>query len=108
LSQEVDEVFLVLLTISHPDLEEPEKFVNDRQNLTRTDGTYRAAGFDIVLAADEEDNISMAELIVPALEFKFVELVRSTTTPFTVSLEVVTASNADVPEVGPMVYEAVT
>lgn len=108
LAQEVEEVFLCALVIEHEDLDEPLKLVNDRQDLVRADGTYKAMGFKLSLNSDEEDNITLAELVVPILDYNVVRAIRATDTPFTVTISVVTASSPNTVEIGPLEFESVS
>lgn len=106
LAQQVEEVFLKILKIEHPDLDDPLLLVGDTQELVRSDGTYLPFGFHIALPADEEENISTVNLVIPVVDQTIVQALRSTNEPFQVSLSVVRASEPNTVEVGPFVFES--
>ena len=108
LAQQVQEVFLKCVTITHPDLAQPLRYVNDRVSLTRSDGTYEAASFRMALPDDEEENIGVVQMTIPIIDYTIVQAIRSTNDPFTVTLIIIRASAPETVEVGPFVFEALT
>lgn len=106
LAEQVEEVFLQIAVIDHPDLDEPLRLVSDRKELVRSDGTYDPLGFRVKLPNDEEENIGTINMIVPAVGQEIVQAIRSTNDPFTVELSVVKESDPDTVEVGPFTFES--
>lgn len=64
LSVSADEPFLVLLEISHPDLETPIRVVNDVQNVTSQGKEYTGMPFNVTLPDDIRSQIPHAILEV--------------------------------------------
>lgn len=62
LATSADEPFLVLLEITHPDLTEPVRVVQDSQDLTFEGNTYIACPFDVVLPDDVAGQLPQAKL----------------------------------------------
>lgn len=64
LSTSADEPFLVLLEITHPDLDEPVRVVNDTMNITACGNEYVACPFQITLPDDVAEQAPKATLSV--------------------------------------------
>lgn len=64
LATSADEPFLVLLEITHPDLEVPVRVVNDVQNITSNGSEFIACPFDITLPDDIGEQVPKAQLSV--------------------------------------------
>lgn len=64
LATSADEPFLVLLEITHPELVEPVRVVNDVENITVQGDEYIACPFDITLPDDVDQQTPKAKLSV--------------------------------------------
>ena len=64
LATSADEPYLVLIEITHPDLEIPARFVNDTQNITVEGNEFFATAFDLTLPDDKQDQVPQARLSV--------------------------------------------
>lgn len=64
LATSADEPFLVLLEITHPDLDEPVRVVNDTVNITARGNEYIACPFQITLPDDVAEQVPKATLSV--------------------------------------------
>ncbi len=64
LATSADEPFLVLLEISHPELDEPVRVVNDTVNITARGNEYVACPFELVLPDDVAEQVPKAQLRV--------------------------------------------
>lgn len=64
LATSADEPFLVLLEISHPDLDEPIRVVNDTQDVTVESNLYLACAFRLTLPDDIDGQVPRAQLEV--------------------------------------------
>lgn len=106
LAEQVEEVFLKIAVIEHPDLDEPLRLVADRKELLRSDGVYDPLGFEIALPKDEEENIGTINMIIPAIGQEIVRAIRGTNDPFTVTLSVIREGAPDDVEVGPFTFES--
>lgn len=98
-AQTTDEVWLVLLTISHSTLATPIRVVNNNEDVVSRGNTYQWFPFDIELPGEDVDSPSRARLRIDNVDRTIVNTIRSITTPPTVTLEVILASAPDVVEV---------
>ncbi len=101
-SQQTDEVFLCRLKIDHADWDDPLLFINDRVNHTDS-GLDEWIGFPFVISLpdDREDEIPLAQLSIDNVDRQIVEAIRGLTTPATMTLWIVLASDIDDVIAGP-------
>jgi hypothetical protein len=104
LAEQVQEVYLRILKIEHPDLASPLLLVANMEEVVRSDGTYVPFGFDIKLPDDDEENINGVDLIVPSVDLTFVSQLRNIQDEFTVTFSVIRASDPDTVEIGPFSF----
>lgn len=107
LAQNSDEVWLVLLTISHPQMS-TVRVVNNTESIVSRGDAYEAFPFEIALPSDVADRLSAVQLRISNVDRRFVEAVRSLPTMPRVKLEVIAASRPDDVEVGPFEFEMST
>jgi hypothetical protein len=105
LAQNTDAVFLECLTISHPSLSPPIRLVNDRQDLTRTAGTFVAFPFEARLHARSDDMDASAEIVADNVDQRIIEALRGLSHGATVRYEVVLAGSPNNVEQGPFDFE---
>lgn len=91
-SQETAEVFLLLLTVAHASLPSPLRFVNNQENITSGGNEYVAFPFEITLPDEKEESIPRMKLAIDNVDRQIVQAVRSLTSPPTITLTVVLAS----------------
>lgn len=97
-SQQTDEVFAVLLTITHEDLPSPLRFTTDSVDTVSRGNTYLAYPFMISLPNDSPDTPPQVQLTIDNIDRTIVAAIRElATTPY-VTMEVVKVSDADVVE----------
>ncbi len=104
-SQQTDEVFLCKLEITHPDWDQPYRFINDR--VAHTDGAsedWIGFPFELRLPDDRDDEIPLAQLSIDNVDRQIVSAVRSITTPATIRLWIVLASDIDDVIAGPYTF----
>lgn len=87
-------VYLVLLTITHPDIT-TIRLVNDRQGLVSGGDTYTPLAFTARLPPDSAEGNPSAVLILDNVDQSIVAAARSITTPASVTIEVVRQSAPD-------------
>ncbi len=104
IAQDTDEVYLILLTIDHPDLTTPLRLVNDNVDLSRSGDTFIASGFEIPLPTDTEERIVTIDLLIPLVDRTPVSIIRSISTPPTIAMEVIRFSDPTNPEFGPITF----
>lgn len=100
------EVFLQLLTIEHDDLVAPIRLVDNTEAIVSAGETFDPFPFRIVLPAETDTELPTVELVVDNVSRELLEEVRSISTPFTVTLEIVLASDPDTVEAGPFLFES--
>ena len=97
---ETDEVFLMLLTINHDDLGSPIRVVNNWENITSNGNTFTAYPFYFELPGEDDENLSQVDLIITNVDKLLVSGVRSISSPLSVALDIVLASDPDTVEAG--------
>lgn len=99
-SKETEEVFLVLVTVSHSQLATPLRIVPNTENIFSNGNTFYAMPCEITLISDSEESTPSAKLRVDNLDRIFTVALRTISTPPTVSLELIRASTPDTIEAG--------
>lgn len=106
LAEFVDEPFLDCLTITHPDLAEPLRLVNDKVDLVRTAGTFAAFPFEVQDFARSDESIAEAVITADTVDQRIIEAMRSIQNPRPVVVyEGVFADAPNEVEHGPMTFE---
>ena len=100
-AQETVEVFLLLLTLDHPDLAEPIRVVNNLEPITSRGHSFIAYPFEIALPDEDPDTVARVTLRIDNVDREIVRSLRSITSPLSVGLEVVMAASPDTVEAGP-------
>lgn len=95
---ETGEAFLVLLTISHPGLEQPIRITSDAVDTQSRGLGFIAFPFDIVIPDDTEGASPRARVTIDNIDRTIVAAVRSMNAPATVLIEIVRAADADTVE----------
>lgn len=90
-AQETGEVWLVLLTITAEGMQ-PLRVVNNNQDVVSGGNTFIAFPFEIELPSEEPDSPSGARLRIDNVDKRIVEAIRSISSPPSVTLQVVLAS----------------
>jgi hypothetical protein len=107
-SQETDEVFIVLLTISHPTFAEDIKVCSDAFQMLPNAGVrgvvsrgeeYIYLPFSIELPQQNETGLSRAKLSVDNIDRRVVDAVRRADSSLSIKLEIVLASDVNTPEI---------
>lgn len=106
LAQSTSEAFLCFLIIDHADLADPLYLVDNTADVTRNSEVHTAFPFKISLPEDSEEGISSVTLTIATVDQQIQEIIRSLSTPFTVTLAVALASSPDTTEAGPFTFES--
>lgn len=105
LAEHTDKVFLDCLTIDHPAFTgDPLRLVNDRQDLVRSAGTYRAFPFKVTPPEDADESMPEARIVADAVDRRIIQALRAlpVDSPPTIILETVLAHQPDTVEYGPL------
>ncbi len=95
---ETDEVFVMLVSLAHPDLMEPIRVCSDAVNVTSNGNLYIAFPFEIVLPDSRPDVPPQAQLKIDNIDQQIVQAIRTVSSPLIVTIEVVIASDLDTVE----------
>lgn len=95
--QETAEVFLLLLTIAGTGITTLH-FVNNYENVTSNGQVYTAFPFEIALPEDTEERPPRMRIKIDNVDRQIVQAVRSLTSPPTITLSVVLASQPNTVE----------
>ncbi len=96
--QETDDVFLVLLTITHDDIT-PIRVVNNNENITSDSNLFIAYPFEITLPDSTGDGTPSAQLVIDNVSREIAESIRSITTAPKVTISVIRAADPDTIEI---------
>lgn len=100
LARETDEVFLVCMRVSHSSFA-TIRIVNNTENIVRSDGTYLAFPFSLVLPQDTEDAIPSVTVQFDNIDEMILDAIRTVSGRPAVSFDVVLASSPNTVEAGP-------
>ncbi|UWQ77396.1 DUF1833 domain-containing protein [Leisingera sp. M658] len=106
-AQESGEVFLPLVTLSHPDWAVPERLVRDLNPIMHGGEVFTPAAFDISLPDDVEEGTPVMTWSVDNTDLRLVGLLRGVRNKVLVEVVYVLASQPDIIEVGPFETEMV-
>lgn len=97
IAQHADDPFLVLLTLGHPTLTQPERFVRNRIQLTSRGNLYKASHFEVELPGDGEE-APRASITVANVSRRIGQAMQTLVTPPSCVIELVLASTPDTVE----------
>jgi len=99
MDETTDEVWLVLLTISHASLAQPIRVVHNNEAITSRGNTFQAYAFSFIMPGQGGDGPGEAQLSIDNTDRVIVETIRSITDAPDVLVEVVLADTPDVVEI---------
>lgn len=95
------EVFLVLVEITHEDLVTPLRFVNNTKDITHNSNTYTAVAFRFTPPVEEDGTISNTSIEFDNVDRSITQVIRSLSSPPSITIKVVLSSSPDTVEAGP-------
>lgn len=104
LAQNSGEVFLVLLTLSHPSMT-TLRVVSNTVNITSRGNLYTAFPFEITLPQDLSEELRPVRLSISNVDRRLIDEIRTIASPITVTMEIITAGAPNTVEVGPFAFE---
>jgi hypothetical protein len=104
-AQETAEIFLILLSIEAPGMEEPIRVVNDHADCISRGLRFVAFPFEIALPGDDPDNPPTVTLRIDNVDRRIVAALRALDAIATVTIEVVRAAAPDEIEAGPFAMQ---
>jgi hypothetical protein len=102
--QHSDDVWLVLLTISHPSMT-TVRVVNNTEPIVSNGQAYSAFPFQIQLPQDAAERMATATLTISNVDRSLVDEIRTIAGRPTVSIAVIAAARPDDVEFGPLEFE---
>ena len=97
-SAETEDIWLVLLTLTHATLVEPIRVVNNITRIASNGEHFEAFGFDFEFPADASDRPPQARLVIDNVSLELVETIRSISSPPLVRMDFIRSSAPDVLE----------
>lgn len=117
-AQETGEIVIFLMTVTHPDLDGPIRLSSDpTTRLSDSPLTYGTASrgqsflfvpFGLILPDEKEAATPQAKVMLDNVDREMVNILRSTSTPAQVKIELVLASEPDVVEVEEPMFDLVS
>lgn len=98
-AQEMSEVFLILLTISHPDLETPIYVSSDAVDTVSRGQIYIALPFDLTLPDENDLHMPRAYLTIDNVGRVLMAPIRKMDQPADVKIEIIRADDPDIVEI---------
>lgn len=96
--QETSECFILLVTIDHDDLTEPIRVTSDGTSTTSRSDLFVSYPFQLDLPIDSDESPPISKLVIDNVDRVIVEAIRSISSPPSVLLEMVLASDVDTVE----------
>lgn len=100
LSQQTGEVYLHIVKITHANLASDLHFVDNTEDVVRSDATYTAAAFRIQLPS-EDDQQPQIRLQIDNVDQSIIQALRPLNSAPTLTISVIRASAPNTVEVGP-------
>ena len=104
-SSSTKEVVLLLLRISHPNLVDDIRVVNNFQPVVSQGYTWAAYPFEITMPSESDDQIPVMTLKIDAVDRQIITVIRSLQGPPSITLDVILASQPDVVEASVQGFE---
>lgn len=97
-------VWLMLLTITHPDFAAPLLFVNNELDIVSNGDTYIAFPFMLELPSERDDELPEVNLTISNIDGRIMEEIRQISSAPTVTLNIISSNDLDLIEVGPLTF----
>lgn len=88
LSEDTQSVYLILLEVDHPTLNEPLRFVNNNEDVLHQGNTYQWYPFGITLPADSKDQVKV-QITIDNVSQQVIQVLREIKTAPTITLKVI-------------------
>jgi hypothetical protein len=108
LARETEEVFLVLLTLEHPDISPTIRIVNNTEQIVRTDGTYLPYPFEAVLPDDTDGGRPQVTVRIDNCDRDVTRQLRALSGVPKCTMRVILASSPEVTEMGPFAFSVLS
>lgn len=106
LAQQSSEAFLMLLTLTHPQIT-TLRVVNNTQDVTSNGNVFTAFPFKFALPADLADEMPSLQLVISNVDRRLIDELRTISDPISIQLDIIAASSPNVIEVGPFNFDLI-
>lgn len=93
--QQSDDPFFILVTLSHPQFIETQRFVNNIEDVVSNGITFTAFPMKFTLPEDDGESVREVTITFDNVGRVLIDEIRSITSPIDVKLEMILASNPD-------------
>lgn len=107
-SQQTEEVFILLIEISHPTLPDDIRVCSGGRNITIGENLYVYYPFDITLPDDIAENVSRAKLTISNISRDLISAIRGMASSPIINVKMVLASDPTVTEIAFEGFKLVT
>lgn len=107
-SQQTEEVFILLIEISHPTLPDDIRVCSGGRDITSGGNLYVYYPFDITLPDDVAESVSKAKITIGNVSRDLTDAIRRMTSSPVINVKLVLASNPDVIEIAFEGFKLVT
>ncbi len=97
--QETSECFILLVTIDHADLAAPIRASSDGVDTVSRGNTFVSFPFELTLPSSSDEEPPQAKLVIDNVDRQIVQAIRSISSPPSVLMEIVLASDVDTVEI---------
>ena len=97
-AERTEELLLVLLTITHGELEDPLRLVLNTENITSRGEEYLAFLFDIQLPGEDAEAVPQAQIVFNNIDRRIVSILESTTEAPQLTIELIRWADPDTVE----------
>ncbi|EWY36781.1 hypothetical protein N825_25440 [Skermanella stibiiresistens SB22] len=104
-ASETGQAYILLVRISHPDLEDPIRLAANQADVISRGARYVAYPMDVALPADKERETARVTIRIDNVDQMIVTTLRQIATPVSVDIEIVELDTPDLLEAGPYSFE---
>ena len=104
---QTERVFIILISISHPQLSDTLRYTSDGRDTVHMGNTYQPVGFSIALPDDKENVQPRASIMISNVDLRIVQTLRTIQEPPTFGIKLVLDDDPDRIERGPWEMELV-
>lgn len=103
-AQDVGDPFIMLLEIDHDDLASPIRLANNNEDITSNGDVYSACWVNIPWPDDVANKMPTFDAVIDNVNRNLTDDIRALTTPLTITMSIVLASDPDTVELGPVTF----
>lgn len=105
-AQDIGDPFIMLLEINHDDLVSPIRLANNTEDVTSNGNVFSACSVNIPWPDDVANKMPSFDAAIDNVNRNLTDEIRGLTTPLTIEMSVVLASDPDTVELGPVTFSS--